>query len=115
MEAPVDLETLEQLREVMEDEFEDLLQTYLEVAPKELDRIAHALRILDGDILASSAHTLKGSSSNLGAHRLAVMCNTLIDLGKTGQFDEETIRLVGSLNDEYDRVREVFLSHLNRT
>lgn len=108
----VDAETIEQLREVMEDEFEDLLQTYLETAPNEIGRICNALRLIDADALAHSAHTLKGSSANLGAMQLSALCKDLEALGKAKQVDDETARLVDLIGSEYEKVQALLRQYL---
>lgn len=112
MKDAVDSATIEQLREVMEDEFEDLLQTYLDTAPVELGRIYNALRVLDAKALAHSAHTLKGSSANLGAVGLSNLCRDLEILGKANQMDDETARLVDLLGTEYEQVQMLLRQYL---
>ncbi len=112
MDEAVDSATVEQLREVMEDEFHDLLQTYLDTAPVELDHITNALRVLDAEALAQSAHTLKGSSANLGANRLSSLCRDLEVLGKANQLDDETVRLVDLLVKEYEQVQALLRQYL---
>ena len=70
----LDEEALAELQEVMEDEFDILINTYINDSS---DRIAHlraALEKSDADSFAKSAHSFKGSCINIGAPRLGELC-----------------------------------------
>lgn len=104
---PVDAVHLSQLREVMEGEYVDLLQTYIDNAPKELARIHNGVWSRDYDIIAAAAHTLKGSSSNIGAVNLSLMFKELEYLARQKQ-PIETIRLeIERIQHEYQLVCDV--------
>jgi HPt (histidine-containing phosphotransfer) domain-containing protein len=74
-EIHLDPEVLSDLQEVMESEYPTLLDTFIEDSQK---RVA-ALRKAGGDAktLGRIAHSFKGSSGNLGAVRLARLCELL--------------------------------------
>ena len=61
----------------MEDEFGTLLQAYLEDSERQLHEVSDAWEAGDLDRLRRSAHSLKGSSSNVGAAALAALCGHL--------------------------------------
>jgi len=75
---PLNLSTLEELRELTTSSGESLLDKaitlYLETTPAELKRLHLALEQKNTDELAKIAHTLKSSSANLGAQDLADIC-----------------------------------------
>ena len=59
----IDGNTIEALREVMEDEFRGLIESFLQDTPTKLTALHEALEQTNAEALAGIAHTLKGSSS----------------------------------------------------
>ncbi len=70
----VDREVLDALREVMEDSYPDLLDTFLTDSESRLHQLQ---KTADAKVLAEVAHSFKGSASNMGAVRLATLCQAL--------------------------------------
>jgi len=70
----LDPDVLKALREVMEDEFSTLIDTFL--ADSE-ERLRQLTMIVDATQIIEAAHSFKGSSSNMGATRLAELCHDL--------------------------------------
>ena len=73
----VDAEVLEQLREIMEDDFGALLETFLIESEKQYLSAAQAWDEQNMDGLARSIHSLKGSCGNIGAHGLQQSCQSI--------------------------------------
>ncbi|WP_347911191.1 Hpt domain-containing protein [Pseudomonas grandcourensis] len=70
----VDRSVLSVLQEVMEEGYPDLLDIFLADSEERLK----VLRTADsGDLLVETAHSFKGSSSNMGALRLTELCHQL--------------------------------------
>jgi len=61
----VKMDELVQLKEIMEDEFEELTSLFINDSDKLLNEMAKAYAIQDNEALRIAAHTLKGSSSNM--------------------------------------------------
>ncbi|MCW8196492.1 Hpt domain-containing protein [Proteobacteria bacterium 005FR1] len=59
--------TLDMLQEVLEDGFAGLLETFIVDSRQKIDTLKIALDHADADLIRRNAHSLKGSSSNLGA------------------------------------------------
>lgn len=78
----LDDSALAELRDIMEDDFATLVQTFRADSRSRLEtlRTAHA----DGDFeqLARTAHSFKGSCINMGAPRLSDCCSELEQAGK---------------------------------
>ena len=55
----------------------ELIDAYLEDCPARIAAIKEALAASDGALLNRAAHTLKGSSGNMGAVALAAQCDAL--------------------------------------
>ncbi|MBZ2188288.1 Hpt domain-containing protein [Alcanivorax sp. JB21] len=99
-----------ELRDIMGTEFPMLVQAYLRDASARLDELrglasegtGSAGAQGEGEALRRAAHTLKGSSSNLGAVRVAALCaaleNGLVGADEgTAQAASEVDRLIEAL------------------
>lgn len=73
-EIHLDRDVLSTLQEVMEDGYPVLLETFLSDSQERLRQLHKAD---DTNQLIATAHSLKGSSSNMGAIRLAELCHQL--------------------------------------
>ena len=63
---------------------DDLLETFEEQAPQLLAQIREGLATTDAELVRRAAHTLKGSSANLGASTLADLASQVERVGKDG-------------------------------
>lgn len=84
----LDEEALAELQDVMEDEFDVLIQTYLADSRTRLDSLKHALETADAEAFAKSAHSFKGSCVNIGAPCLGALCMEAEQLGKAGKLEQ---------------------------
>lgn len=75
---------LEALREVMEDEYPLLLDTFLSDSQLRLRKLHKSSDLVE---LRDAAHSFKGSSSNMGALRLAQLCSELEQYCRHGVLD----------------------------
>lgn len=82
----------------------DLIQIYLEDAPKRIAEIEQSLAAGDLRRLTLAAHSLKGSSSNFGAHQLRALSEQLEQIGQQGLLDRVLAHLP-ALKEEYARVQ----------
>ena len=73
----LDLVMLGELKEVMEEGFALLIETFIEDSEKHINNIASALASHDGESVRRAAHSLKGSASNIGALQLTDSCRSL--------------------------------------
>ena len=73
----LDMEQLNELKEVLEDEFQILINTYLTDAQLRLKLIEEGLDIKNYEQVRLAAHSLKGASANIGALILAQLCEQL--------------------------------------
>jgi len=110
----VDLRVMSQLREVMEDEFADLLQTYLDGVPQELQRIRAAVAAGRAEVVVGCSHALKGSSANLGVFRLAQLFRDLETVGRSGELGEAAHNMVGRIEAEFAVVQPLLESALRQ-
>jgi len=109
-EIHLDPDVLSGLQEVMEGEYPKLLDTFLDDSQKRVEALRKARD--DAKALGRIAHSFKGSSGNLGAVRLAQLCQrlevesagTAADLGD----------LVDQIDHEFALVRPLYESERGR-
>ena len=106
-EESLDFTTVETLKDVLEEDFTELIETFIEDAH---DRIIEMREILANapSQLEMPAHTLKGSSGNIGAVKLSQLCSQLVDSVREGK-TEELAEVVDEIATEY----EVLIPQLN--
>lgn len=106
----IDRKVLSELQDVMEGEYLNLLVVFLDDAQRRLDQL-HAAH--DTEELRMAAHSLKGSSGNMGAQVLADLCRQL----------EERLKqppllaiedLINQIYREHATVRQLFLAECQR-
>ena len=107
----VDAATLSMLQDVLEDGFANLLETFLQDSSAKLQGLREALAAEDADGLRRNAHSLKGSSSNLGALQLADLSREVEQLAREGQIDGIG-ELLAQLDTEYQAVAAVMQERL---
>lgn len=65
----------------------EMIDTFLDDAPKLLAAMHHAVDDTNAEELRRAAHTLKSNSANFGAMNLSKMCKELEEIGKSGALD----------------------------
>ncbi len=101
----LDEEALAELQDVMDDEFDVLINTYIKDSS---DRIAHlrsALEQEDADRFSKSAHSFKGSCINIGAPRLGELCFEAEKAGRDNRL-EEAAGMVDAIESEFRQVKD---------
>ncbi|MGM0570151.1 Hpt domain-containing protein [Marinobacter sp.] len=102
----LDEEALAELRDVMEDEFDILIQTYISDSRERIQALHQALSDNDPDAFAKTAHSFKGSSINIGASRLGDLCMQIEKAGREGDLDTARQSMV-ELEAEFATVRRL--------
>jgi HPt (histidine-containing phosphotransfer) domain-containing protein len=86
--AIVDPATIDELRASTGDDEEflrELIQSYLQDTPPQLEAIEAAVGAADAAALVRPAHTLKSSSASVGALRLSAIAKSLELAGREGR------------------------------
>lgn len=104
----LDHSVLSALRDVMEDEFPVLLETFLTDSAERLRQIRQALAQADSQALRLAAHSFKGSCSNMGAPLLAGLCKQLEDIARREQLADAP-SLVPLIEQEFQVVHDLLL------
>ena len=88
---------------------DELVDTFLEDAERQLDGLAAAAENGDIGAVVRPAHSLKSNSVNVGATVLADQCRTLEADARTGAVEDLDER-VASVQREFQAVREALLA-----
>ena len=99
----LDRQVLETVREVLEDLFPETIEMFLHETSARLDGIQKALVQQDLQTMSQIAHTMKGSSGNIGALRLSELCQQLMSVSETGVLADTTLQVV-QIATEFMRV-----------
>ena len=108
----VDRHALVELRENLGGAFTKMIDFYLEDTPGHLDAIKEAIVADDSNRLQDRAHSVKGSSRNLGANQLADLCKHLEDIGRA-RSTEGAETHIAAVFAEFGRVRAALRGELN--
>ncbi|GGM03067.1 Hpt domain-containing protein [Pseudomonas asuensis] len=110
----LDTDTLVALQEIMEDEYGNLLDTYISDSEERIRALRNACGAQDLVQLRHVAHSFKGSSSNMGAIILTNLCRDLEEAARRNAplaiIDEK----IESIQREFAIVRILFKSERQR-
>ncbi|MFN8601922.1 MAG: response regulator [Candidatus Binatia bacterium] len=114
-EGPLRLDVLTALRGDLESpgeggEFSEIVDLFLGNAQRNCNAAREALANGDRQSLELAAHSLKGSSSTMGAARMAALCASLEEAGHNGALDRAAL-LVERLDTEFDLVQRELVRH----
>ncbi|TDT39278.1 HPt (histidine-containing phosphotransfer) domain-containing protein [Halospina denitrificans] len=101
----LDHEALTELRDVMEDEFNILINTFLQDADERLRQLSEAARAEDADSFRKVAHSFKGSCINIGAPILAECCFAAEQAGREDNLSQSG-QQVAAIEEELATVSE---------
>lgn len=109
----LDEEALAELQDVMDDEFDVLIHTFLTDSRERIESLKQALGQQDADALAHTAHSFKGSCINIGAPQLGELCREVESAGKNHEL-ERAPAIIGAIESEFDRVNTMLEGMLVR-
>jgi len=100
---------LQELEQETDFEFvNELIDIYIVETPKQIQAIASALAMKSLPSLMIAAHTLKGSSLNLGAKQLGALCLKFEEIGRAGKSIPNGISIV-EIENEFENVKTMLL------
>ena len=111
MTDSIDKSMIEELKELMEDDFPVLIETYIQDCDERITGLTTAIADSDSTEVRELAHAFKGSSSNLGAQKLADLCFSLETMGREDDLGRAADTF-DSVKAEYQVVRDYFNSLL---
>lgn len=102
---------LDELRDILEEEFPVLVATYIKDSALRVQDMQAAYARRDADELRKSTHSLKGASANLGLELLADLCRELEEVVMVGSLDGMDSRLT-QIGAEQQRGVELLKGYL---
>jgi HPt (histidine-containing phosphotransfer) domain-containing protein len=102
----LDMTTFEELKEMSGADFiDELVDTFLEDAPKLINEMKTALETKDAETFRRAAHSLKSNSATFGATRLSALAKEIELLARENKLEEAGSRLA-SLQEAFQIVAE---------
>ncbi|MCK2149990.1 MULTISPECIES: Hpt domain-containing protein [Marinobacter] len=102
----LDGEALAELQDVMEDEFDVLMRTFLYDSRERIASLKQAVSEQDAEALAHAAHSFKGSCINIGAPLLGELCRTAENAGKEQRL-EKVPAIIDAIEEEFRNVADL--------
>ena len=106
--AILDNDTIAELKTVLEDGFEGLINTFFQSSDEILIQLKTQMSALSNEEIADLSHALKGSSKNIGATRLAEASLALEFAAKQGNSDT-FIPLISDIEECYLSTKHALL------
>ena len=100
MEEAINSEALDELRSLMGESLNEVLQTFIDYVPGQIDELSTAVMNNDAEGVFNLAHKMKSSSSSIGALGLANTAEQIELIGRAGS-TEGTVELLEQLKGMY--------------
>ncbi|MGR6873245.1 Hpt domain-containing protein [Pseudomonas sp. HK3] len=97
----LNISQIEELKDIMEDSFGDLVMTYLNDSDTKMIALKEAISSTDSLQVAELAHSLKGSSANVCAESLSALFKTVEDSGRAQKLDD--------VSQVFEKIEQEFL------
>lgn len=82
MAARIDAAMLAQLKELLGERYSELVERFVQDGERRIGLLRVAVTAQNFDVIHAEAHGLKGSSRNIGANPLGVVCGDLEQMGR---------------------------------
>lgn len=73
----IDLDAIMELKDILEDEFDHLIATYIQDTQDKRDRLSVAVKQQNHRLVRELAHSIKGASINIGILKLGELCQQM--------------------------------------
>ncbi len=105
MQQPaLDMTSLAPLRDIMGDDFAQLIDVFIGDSYKRLEGLRTAVATANANEIRTLAHGFKGSALNISAPALTEICRQLECKGRDGDLEDSNI-LLTQLELEFERVK----------
>lgn len=113
----IDPRALERLMETLGGDpadLADIIESFLEEGPTLLASMQQAIAAGDGGMLKRAAHSLKSNARDLGAEKLASMCQAVESGIKQGDDGQEHVAAVAAILVEWEGVAPALVGEMKR-
>ena len=113
MEEAINSEALDELRSLMGESLDEVLQTFIEYVPDQINELSKAVVNDDAESVFNLAHKMKSSSSSIGALGLAHTAEQIELIGRAGS-TEGAAELLQQLKDMYSDAEVLLREELKK-
>ena len=113
MEEAMNSEALDELRSLMGESLDEVLQTFIDYVPDQINELSKAVFNNDADGVFNLAHKMKSSSSSIGALGLAHTAEQIELIGRAGS-TEGAAELLEQLKGMYSDAEVLLLEELKK-
>lgn len=113
MEEAINSEALDELRSLMGESLNEVLQTFIDYVPDQINELSKAVFNNDADGVFNLAHKMKSSSSSIGALGLAHTAEQIELIGRAGS-TEGAAELLEQLKGMYSDAEVLLLEELKK-
>jgi HPt (histidine-containing phosphotransfer) domain-containing protein len=113
MEEAINSEALDELRSLMGESLNEVLQTFIDYLPDQINELSTAVFNNDADGVFNLAHKMKSSSSSIGALGLARTAEQIELIGRAGS-TEGAAELLEQLKDMYSDAEVLLREELKK-
>ena len=107
-----DFKLLDDLKSVLTlEQYTEVVNLFIDNANKRVKELRAAVLVNDAYSIETSAHSLKGSSANLGAQKLSKMCGVIVDMVRKNTIPDNLGELVAEIEKELSYTSK-YLSNL---
>ena len=106
---PIDPRVVSELRGLMGDAYLTVYEAFIRSCDQNMTDLSAAVKTSELQLIQSIAHTLKGSSANIGAGKFSEISKRIMDDARNGLASDYRL-LLDDLQQEYDRVRDVIIT-----
>ncbi len=112
-QAVVDANAFAEMKELMGDDFKDIVSMCLQSLPEQLSQIEKAIKTRNVDTLFTISHKMKSSCGSIGAFGLAERAEAIEIISRNGstQIPEQTLN---DLRDATEQVISLLNTELNQ-
>ena len=109
----VDANAFAEMKELMGDDFKDIVSMCLQSLPEQLSHIERAIKIQNVDTLFTMSHKMKSSCGSIGAFGLAERAEAIEIISRNGstKIPEQTL---SNLRDATEQVISLLNTELNK-
>lgn len=113
MEEAINSEALDELRDLMGESLDEVLQTFIDFVPDQINELSKAVFNNDAEGIFNHAHKMKSSSSSIGALGLARTAEQIELIGRAGS-TEGAAELLEQLKGMYADAEALLREELNK-
>jgi HPt (histidine-containing phosphotransfer) domain-containing protein len=110
-DTSLDMSTLNELRDMLDDGLDELLTEYLDDTSLQLARLRAAVHSEDIAAVASISHTMKGSSGNLGVSGVYTLCQELEQAANSGAIVNVDV-LLAAIEVAFETAKEKLAAYM---